>query len=75
MSAAQSAVRFFAPDHPALTNTLRKKLEERRPEILEEFAYRSDPRLDDERRGKLLMLDEVLDMCEKLERELNGDNA
>lgn len=68
-----SAVKFYAPDHPALANTLRRQLQQVRQNLLEDFVIQLEPRMDDIRRGKILMLDEVLGMCEDFERELNGE--
>lgn len=68
-----SAVRFFAPDHPALANTLRRKIEVRRTQVLEEFTGRMGPNEDDIRRGRIYMLDEILQLCLDTERELSGE--
>jgi hypothetical protein len=69
-----SAVRIFPLDHPAMADTLRKRLEKRREQALEEFLGPPITTSDDERRGKVLMLDEIIQMCLDIDRELTERN-
>lgn len=69
----QSAVRFFAPDHPTLANTLRAKLEKRKAELMLGMTYAGDWADFNQRRGVIFGLDEAIAFCAETEKDLNGD--
>ena len=72
MAAPQpSAVRFFAPDHPALAATIRARLEQRRADLIEELLLASDWADFNKRRGVVKGIDEALLHCSEVERDLN----
>ena len=70
MNDRPSAVRLYASDHPALTNTVRAKLMKRRAElivgILESTQDWPDFAL---RRGAIAGIDEAIAMCEQAEKD------
>ena len=69
-----SAVRLFAPDHPALAIKLRQRLEERRRDLFERIA--SSPTWDDFRwnQGRLIGLKDAIEIAEDIEKELTERN-
>ena len=72
MAAPQpSAVRFFAPDHPALAVTIRARLEQRRKDLIEELLLAADWADFTKRRGVVQGIDEALLHCSEVERDLN----
>ena len=66
-----SAVRFYAPDHPALAATIRARLEQRRAELIEQLLLAADWPDFTKRRGVVQGIDEALLHCSEVERELN----
>lgn len=71
----QSAVRFFAPDHPTLANTLRAKLQKRQVELAAQISdgYASDWPDYKHRSGVIAGLTEAIRLCAETEKALNGD--
>ena len=72
---ATSAVRLFVPDHPALPNTIRGRLEQRRAELIEQVGAGmacdwADYRL---RTGVIRGLEQAISMSVAVEKELNRD--
>jgi hypothetical protein len=65
-----SAVRFFAPDHPALNIKLRKRLEQRRCALLEELLGGSDWGNYNYRKGLVQGIDEAIQHCLDIENEM-----
>ena len=65
-----SAVRLYAPDHPALTNTVRAKLMKRRAELVEAAVASSQDWPDFRYRyGVIQGLEEAIAMCEQAEKD------
>lgn len=73
MTDRASAVRLFAPDHPSLANTLRAKLMHRRGELALQLISSMDWPDHCKRVGVMSGLNEAINMCEFVEKELNGD--
>ena len=70
MTDRPSAVRLYAPDHPALTKTVRAKLMKRRVELFETTVLAAQNWPDfTERRGLIRGLDEAIAMCEQAEKD------
>ena len=64
------AVRLYASDHPALTNTVRAKLVKRRVELFETTVLAAQNWADfTERRGLIRGLDEAIALCEQAEKD------
>lgn len=65
-----TALRFFAPDHPKLADSMRAKLESRRDELLEQLLMPLPHDDYNRRAGAILGLDEAIQMCIDTELEL-----
>lgn len=65
-----SAVRFFAPDHPALAITLRARLEKWRVEALEQVLSATDWGDFCARKGRVQGIDDALQHSIDIEREM-----
>jgi len=72
--AQPSAVHYFAPDHPALANTVRMRLKKRIDELTAQMAegYVSDWADYKERVGVLRGLREAVDISAEIDEELKG---
>lgn len=66
-----SAVRFYTPDHPALTNTVRARLKKRRDELSTQLLSSQDWPNFTERRGVIAGLDEAIAICEQASKEFD----
>lgn len=75
MSNQPSAVRLFAPEHPALSRTVHGKLEKRRAELSVQITdgYASDWPDYRQRVGVIKGIDEAIQFCIEAENNLNGD--
>lgn len=69
-----SAVRLFAPEHPALTQALRATLEARRRELAAQIADGYAQSWEDYkyRSGRVAGLDEAIAVCADLEKKLES---
>lgn len=69
-----SAVRFFAPDNPALNINLKTRLVKRRMDLLEELMVALDYGDYCLRRGRIEGVDNSIQFCIDLENELQERN-
>ena len=70
-----SAVRLFAPDHPALAVTVRARLEKQRENQIEQMATGYAQEWGDykQRVGIVKGLDEAIQICLTVEQELKSE--
>lgn len=70
-----SAIRLFAPDHPALAVTVRARLEKERNSQIEQMAtgYAQDWGDYKQRVGIVKGLDEAIQICLNVEQELKSE--
>ena len=70
-----SAVRLFAPDHPALAVTVRARLEKQRENQIEQMATGYAQEWGDykQRVGIVKGLDEAIQICLNVEQELKSE--
>jgi len=68
---APSAVRLYAPDHPALVLTMRGRLERRRKELLEEVWSAKDWADFQRHKGRIEQIDWDIQECTNVEGEMN----
>ena len=65
-----SAVRLFAPDHPALTNTVRQRVTALRAKLISECVGAAQDWPDfTQRRGVIIGLEHALRICDQADRE------
>ena len=69
MTDRPSAVRLYAPDHPALTNTVRAKLMKRRADLLDAVMSSQDWADFSYRRGEIRATDAAIAECEQAEKD------
>ncbi len=67
-----TAVRFYAPDHPALAVTVRARIEQRKKELIDQLMFASDWADYNRRAGLVRGMDDALIMIEEVEKELSG---
>ena len=66
-----TAVRLYAPDHPALALTLRSKLEQRIAQCLRDLPLASSWEDFKKRGGVIAGLEEALQVCSEVELDLS----
>lgn len=69
---AETAVRFFAPDNPALARTLRGHLEKMKAEKILQLVSAQDWPDFKQRRGEILGLEAAITECVEAEKQ-RGD--
>ena len=70
MSETPSAVRLFAADHPALTNTVRQRVTVLRAKLISECVGAAQDWPDfTQRRGVIIGLEHALRICDQADRE------
>jgi hypothetical protein len=71
-SMAESAVRLYAPDHPALAHTVRGKLVKERAKLASELAdgFAKDWPDVKHRTGKIAGIDTAIAICDEVEKDL-----
>lgn len=69
---ADSALRLYAENHPALAGTLRVRLEARRSELIKQNGegYSQDWSDYKHRAGVIQGLQDAIDICEQAEKDL-----
>jgi hypothetical protein len=69
---AESAVHFYAPDHPAIANTMRSKLAKERTNLASELAdgFAKDWADVKHRTGVIAGIDIAIAICDQAERDL-----
>ncbi len=67
-----TAVRLYAPDHPALAVTVRARIEQRRKELIDQLMFALSWDDYNIRAGKVRGMDDALQMIDDVERELSG---
>ena len=65
-----SAVRLYAPDHPALAITVRARIEQRRKELIEQLMFPVDWADYNRRAGTVRGLEAALELVDEVEKEL-----
>ena len=70
VSETPSAVRLFAADHPALTNTVRQRVTALRARLISECVGAAQDWPDfTQRRGVIIGLEHALRICDQADRE------
>ena len=70
VSETPSAVRLFAADHPALTNTVRQRVTALRAKLISECVGAAQDWPDfTQRRGVIIGLEHALRICEEADKE------
>ena len=70
VSETPSAVRLFAADHPALTNTVRPRVTALRAKLISECVGAAEDWPDyKQRRGVIIGLEHALRICEEADKE------
>ena len=70
MSETPSAIRLFAADHPALTNTVRQRVTALRAKLISECVGAAEDWPDfKQRRGVIVGLEHALRICEEADKE------
>jgi len=72
-----TAVRFFAPDHPALNLTVRNRIEAQRADLIRQLGEGAATGWDDynKRYGVIRGLTIAIELCEEVEKQLTERKA